>query len=177
MRKPQAGWTLIELMIVVSILAAATAAVFARATSARTNALIEGASQSVLTIAKKARDISAARTSFAWVAGNGSGIAMGLFPSNMVDPVSFAVTNEFKAPVTIAVGADPKTLDITYSSVPPRVCIELISRLWNDMDEFVVSSTNLKASSPSALQADLSNSTAACTVSNSPVSMVFRARL
>ena len=156
MKKRQRGFSLIELIVVVAIVGLVAAAVISRSASTQQSTQIQTESQNLQSIVGKAKSVFAGRPNF-----NGATtafmLANGAFPTSMVN--NNVVTHSWNGAVTVAPGANPTTLDITYAAVPTAACIEFVSSQSRPYVEVTVAGTAVKNG---AAVADTGATQAAC---------------
>lgn len=166
MKQRQRGFSLIELIVVVAILGLAAAAIISRSASTSQSTNIQTESQNLQSIVGKAKSVFAGRPNF-----NGATtaymLANGAFPTSMVNGNN--VSHSWNGAVTVAPGANPTTLDITYAAIPTAACIEFVSSQSRPYVEVTVAGNAVKNG---AQVADTALTQAACE-SAATVDVVF----
>jgi prepilin-type N-terminal cleavage/methylation domain-containing protein len=156
-RKKQAGFTLVELVVVLAIIVGAIGAIIARQMSASQSSRVQSEAGNLQAIVGKINSTFAGRSSYAG-ATTSFLLAQGAFPTSMVNGTS--VVNGWNGSVTVAPGTGNTTVDITYAGVPSAACLELVSNTSRSYRTVTVGSTVVKSATQT--EADLSATQTAC---------------
>ena len=152
----QAGFTLIELVVVLAIIVLAIAAVVARQMSASQTSKVTSEVSNMQAIVGKIKSTFGGRPNYTG-ATTAFLLAQGAFPTSMVNGAN--VTHTWGGAVAVAAGAGNTSVDITYDAVPTSACIELVAAASRSFNEVTVGATKTMNGQPIA---DLTVTQAAC---------------
>lgn len=157
------GFTLVELMVVIGIIAIAVAVTIGALTSASQGSKVLSETSNLQTIIAKSRSSFSSRQNYTGIS-NGILLSQNGFPSSMVDTATSTVTNGWGGTVTVAAGTPATTANIVYSDVPSGACNELVGRVARNFNTITVGSTVVKTATVSTN--DLTATQTACDASN-----------
>lgn len=154
----QAGFTLIELAVVIAIIVAAAAGIIARRNSTDQTAKVQAESGNMTALIGKVNSTFAGRSNYSGLS-TALMLAQGGFPTSMV--IGTTANNIWQGSVSVDSSATPfSSFNITYGGVPSSACIELVSNVERGFLLVTVGSTVVKVDA--FTPADLSLTKTAC---------------
>ena len=166
--RKQRGFTLIEMVVVLALIAAGIGFIISRAATANQTSKVQAEVSNLQTITTKVKSTFAARPNYSG-ATTAFLLAQGAFPTSMIN--GGTVTNGWGGTVTVAAGAGNTSVDITSGAVPTASCIELVAASSRNFNEVTVGATKTMNG---ATVADLTAVQTACSAA-ATVSIIFNA--
>lgn len=166
--RKQRGFTLIEMVVVLALIAAGIGFIISRSSSASQTSKVQAEVGNLQSVTTKVKSTFASRPNYTG-ATTAFLLAQGAFPTSMVNGAT--VVNTWGGNVTVAAGAGNTSVDITYAGVPSASCIELVAASSRNFNEVTVGATKTMNG---AAVADLTATQTACTAA-ATASITFNA--
>lgn len=165
-RKSKKGFSLLELLLVLGIIAALVVAAFIVYPKVQASQRAQAESNNIATIQAGVKALYTSASSFTGLT-NTVAVQAKIFPDNMLSGAGTAVTaiNSFKGSVTLAAAntgpsfAVGSSFTITYSDVPAAECTKIVTATAGN---FYVAAVNTKIVKPAGGILDVAATTAAC---------------
>jgi prepilin-type N-terminal cleavage/methylation domain-containing protein len=158
-RKVSRGFTLLELMVVISIIAVVIIAVVGRISSTKQASQVNSEVSNIQTIVASANSLVTGQQTYAGLTNAGM-LAVNGFPLQMVSGTT--VSDAWNGTVTVLGNAASSNAkgEIDYTGVPQGACIALVGQIAKAVDTVTVGATVLK--SPTVPLVSTDNITTAC---------------
>lgn len=170
-KKMKQGFSLLELMLVLGIIAALVVGAFIVYPKVRASQQVELEAKNISTISAGIRSLYAGKSNFE---GLNDSVALGakIFPDNLIvgTGTSASLVNSFKGTVMVSSdgethsGQDDSGFFIKYTRLMPDVCSKLVSAVASSFYEINVNGTYVKEEGGSV---DMTKLTTACSITGS----------
>lgn len=177
-KKNKKGFSLLELLLVLGIIAALIVGAFIVYPKVRSSQQAEAESKNIATIKANLLALYAPVADVTGV-NNTVGINAQIFPDNMLIKTGGTVSdvvNSFKGKVTLSstnyASMGKVFINVSYAGVPQDVCAKLVSAVSGTMDQIVIAGNTIK-SDISSVSFSPATATTICTNAGNSSTIVF----